>query len=80
MQSEEEMVAQDATSLVTVDRRDLFDAVRSAIKNAMIEQGSRQDDAELFADATDRTAECLSKLYGVVSIQEFALTLAGESK
>jgi hypothetical protein len=48
---------------VTLDKRDLFDAVRSAIKDAMLEQGSREDGVELFEDATDRTNKCLSELY-----------------
>lgn len=60
----ETVMMQDDANLVTLDKRDLFDFVRTAIKYAMLEQGSREDDAELFDDATDRTEKCLSDLYG----------------
>ena len=53
----------DEEAKITLDRRDLFDAVRSAIKEAILDQGSRLEDAELFEEATDRTNKCLSDLY-----------------
>lgn len=55
---------QDKEAEITLDRRDLFDAVRSAIKEAILDQGSRMDDVELYEDATDRTNECLRDLFG----------------
>lgn len=53
----------DSQNVVSLDKRDLFDSVRSAIKDAMLDQGSRMDDIELFADATDKANECLRDLY-----------------
>jgi hypothetical protein len=55
---------QDKEAEITLDRRDLFDAVRTALKDAMLDQGSRMDDVELYEDATDRTNECLRDLFG----------------
>lgn len=61
---EREMEQRDKEAEITLDRRDLFDAVRTALKDAMLDQGSRMDDAELYEDATDRTNECLFDLFG----------------
>lgn len=55
---------QDKEAEITLDRRDLFDAVRSAIKEAILDQGSRMDGVEVYEDATDRANECLRDLFG----------------
>jgi hypothetical protein len=58
-----------AGNLVTLDKRDLFDAVRAAIKEAahvdadILEViGRKSDEAAEWSDAHDRAARCLAPL------------------
>ena len=48
---------------IKLDKRDLFDFVRNAIKSAMTTDENSHQQARLWSDATDATVECLSKLY-----------------
>jgi hypothetical protein len=52
----------DAEHLVTVDKRDLFDFVRSAIRDALENDETALDAAALWAEATHRADEALGKL------------------
>jgi hypothetical protein len=53
----------DLENLVTVDKRDLFDFVRGAIRDALENDENINQQAHLWAEAHDRADKCLSKLY-----------------
>lgn len=59
----------DAVNRVSVDRRDLFDSVRYAIKDALTTDENMNDEAGLWSDAHDRTVKCLERLYGARGVQ-----------
>lgn len=62
-----EAVDGDDENKVTVDKRDLFCFVRSEIKDALTNDENFDAQAWLWSAATDKTVECLSKLYDGVT-------------
>jgi hypothetical protein len=57
----------DLENLVTVDKRDLFDfvrgAIRDALENGLMDEQTSSEEMAMFHNATERTDKCLSKLY-----------------
>jgi hypothetical protein len=52
-------------NLVTLDKRDLFDLVRAEIKDSLTTDENSNQQAWLWEESTNRTINCLSKLYAL---------------
>lgn len=58
----EAQLSDDIENLVTLDKRDLFGYVRSAIKDALDNDFFEGTEANLWSDAHDRADKCLEKI------------------